>query len=115
MNTWCGSPVYAAPEIMLRDEYEGPKADIWSLGIILYAFVTGCMPWSVEGGTKIKNMQSFLEGKFRFPAAAVLSSNVKDLISSMLRVDPNERISVRDIIVHPWMRVDASMSMQTAM
>jgi serine/threonine protein kinase len=102
LTTWCGSPIYAAPELIMRRDYIGPKTDVWALGVILYALVTGCMPWSTDGNERITQLTEFFQGKFVFPSSCVLSTAVRDLISRMLRADPEERISIEEIKVHPW-------------
>lgn len=65
LRTWCGSPPYAAPEVFLGQAYDGPRADIWSLGIMLYVMTCGALPF--DGDTLHDLRTKVLAGKFRIP------------------------------------------------
>ena len=54
MSTWCGSPPYAAPELLLAQEYDGRLSDVWSLGVILYILVTAGFPFPGDSVEKLK-------------------------------------------------------------
>uniref|UniRef100_A0A1B6MFR4 non-specific serine/threonine protein kinase n=1 Tax=Graphocephala atropunctata TaxID=36148 RepID=A0A1B6MFR4_9HEMI len=99
LSTWCGSPPYAAPELFEGKRYDGPKADIWSLGVVLYVLVCGALPFD---GTTLQCMRNrVMAGKFRIPY--FMSADCEHLIRHMLLVDPEKRLSVKQIQAHRWM------------
>ncbi|EGV64109.1 Serine/threonine-protein kinase hsl1 [Yamadazyma tenuis] len=97
LETSCGSPHYASPEIVAGKNYHGAPSDIWSCGIILFALLTGHLPFDDENIRKL--LLKVQNGKFIMPAN--LSAEAKDLISRMLRVDPDQRITIEGILKHP--------------
>ncbi|KAK2817958.1 hypothetical protein Q7C36_021891 [Tachysurus vachellii] len=101
LNTWCGSPPYAAPEIFQGNEYEGPQQDIWSLGVVLYVLVCGSLPFEAASLPVLK--QRVIEGLFSIPY--FMSQGCEDLIRRMLVVDPAKRISLKQIKQHCWMKI----------
>ncbi|KAI5618487.1 serine/threonine-protein kinase SIK1 isoform X1 [Silurus asotus] len=100
LNTWCGSPPYAAPEIFKGKEYEGPQLDIWSLGVVLYVLVCGSLPFDAASLPALK--QRVIEGHFRIPY--YMSQECENLIRRMLVVDPVKRISLAQIKQHCWLK-----------
>ncbi|CAH6721017.1 serine/threonine-protein kinase Gin4p [[Candida] jaroonii] len=100
LETSCGSPHYASPEIVAGKNYHGAPSDIWSCGIILFALLTGHLPFDDENIRKL--LLKVQNGKFIMPAS--LSSEAKDLISKMLVVDPTKRIKMDDILAHPLLK-----------
>ncbi|GBG61149.1 hypothetical protein CBR_g19224 [Chara braunii] len=98
LKTSCGSPNYAAPEVISGRLYAGPEVDVWSCGVILYALLCGSLPFDDENipilFRKIKG------GIYTLPAH--LSQGAKDLIPKMLVVDPMKRATIADIRQHPW-------------
>ncbi|EGW32252.1 uncharacterized protein SPAPADRAFT_50820 [Spathaspora passalidarum NRRL Y-27907] len=97
LETSCGSPHYASPEIVAGKNYHGAPSDIWSCGIILFALLTGHLPFDDENIRKL--LLKVQSGKFNMPHD--LSWEAKDLISKMLKVNPKDRISIEDILLHP--------------
>ncbi|KYR02724.1 putative protein serine/threonine kinase [Tieghemostelium lacteum] len=102
MSTFCGSPVYAPPEILLERKYVGNEVDIWSLGIILFAMVTGQLPWSLTDGVQVEGLDRLLKGEFKYPSSVLLSNEVKDLINKMIIANPSDRAKLSEIKAHPW-------------
>ncbi|XP_074793038.1 serine/threonine-protein kinase SIK3 isoform X2 [Natator depressus] len=101
LKTWCGSPPYAAPELFEGKEYDGPKVDIWSLGVVLYVLVCGALPFD---GSTLQNLRArVLSGKFRIPF--FMSTECEHLIRHMLVLDPSKRLSMEQICKHKWMKL----------
>ncbi|PRT54694.1 Serine/threonine-protein kinase HSL1 [Wickerhamiella sorbophila] len=97
LETSCGSPHYASPEIVAGKNYHGAPSDIWSCGIILFALLTGHLPFDDDSIRKL--LLKVQSGVYSMPRN--LSTEAKDLISRMLLVDPNRRITMREILAHP--------------
>ncbi|XP_050358376.1 serine/threonine-protein kinase par-1 isoform X2 [Nymphalis io] len=100
LSTWCGSPPYAAPELFEGRHYDGPKADIWSLGVVLYVLVCGALPF--DGSTLSELRSVVLSGKFRIPY--FMSQECEQLIRHMLVVEPERRLSLRGVARHRWLQ-----------
>ena len=94
----CGTPAYLAPEIVLDKGYEGFWSDIWSLGVLLYCIVCGTVPF--KANTLPDLHKAILQGKYELPE--FLSVQAKDLITKMLQIIPNKRISLELVLKHPW-------------
>jgi len=98
LTTNCGSPLYAAPEIVQARPYIGPEVDIWSLGIVLYAMLVGALPFEDEN---LKGLYKKIgEGRFTFPEH--VSPAARDLIQSMLQVNTLNRATIHHLRMHPW-------------
>ena len=100
LNTLCGSPCYAAPEMILGKKYNGLNIDIWSSGIILFAMVCGYLPFEDDDNEII--YRKIILGKFEIPDR--LSNNCKDLIYKILEINPKKRIKINEILKHPFLK-----------
>ncbi|KAG6398352.1 hypothetical protein SASPL_139810 [Salvia splendens] len=98
LKTSCGSPNYAAPEVISGKLYAGPEVDVWSCGVILYALLCGTLPFDDEN---IPNLFKKIKGGI-YTLPSHLSACARDLIPRMLIVDPMKRISIPEIRAHPW-------------
>lgn len=98
LETSCGSPHYASPEIVSGKSYKGSASDIWSCGIILFALLCGRLPFDDPNITRL--LAKVREGKFDMPKE--LEPSAQDLIWKMLVVNPEERIRMPEIMRHPW-------------
>jgi 5'-AMP-activated protein kinase catalytic alpha subunit len=101
LKTACGSPCYAAPEMIAGNGekyYEGPKADLWSVGVILFALVCGYLPFEDANTTKL--YKKILAGDYTAPKW--ISPEVRDLISKILNTNPITRYTIANIRKHNW-------------
>ena len=101
LKVHCGSPSYAAPEIVGRTLYEGQPVDVWSLGVVLFACLAGYLPFHA-GNNKQELCQKIMRGAFSTPDW--VSREGADLLRRMLTVDPARRINIKGMWQHPWMR-----------
>ncbi|XP_028306574.1 NUAK family SNF1-like kinase 1 [Gouania willdenowi] len=97
LQTFCGSPLYASPEIVNGRPYRGPEVDSWALGVLLYTLVYGTMPF--DGGDHKKLIWQISNGDYKEPTQ---SSDARGLIRWMLMVNPERRATVEDIANHWW-------------
>ncbi|KAA0177757.1 hypothetical protein FNF27_00929 [Cafeteria roenbergensis] len=102
LTTACGSPAYASPEMILRvaGGYNPRKSDLWSLGVVLFAMVAGCLPFEHDNTAALYDQ--ILNARYRCPSH--LSPACKDLISRILVIDPRRRFGAEEVRRHPWMR-----------
>eukprot|EP00045_Choanoeca_perplexa_P011703 m.124979 g.124979 ORF g.124979 m.124979 type:complete len:636 (+) comp15729_c0_seq1:262-2169(+) len=113
MKTACGSLCYSCPEVLLGDLYDGPLADIWSLGVILYMMVTGHLPFQEHNDSL--TIIKIMDVKYALPE--YLSQECGDLIGKLLLKEPQARARMADIKSHPWLRTaqpDRSVAATTA-
>ncbi|XP_020617262.1 testis-specific serine/threonine-protein kinase 3-like [Orbicella faveolata] len=105
-KTFCGSAAYAAYEILKGIPYDGEKADVWSMGVVLYTMVTGRMPFD-DSDMKVLLGQITRGVSFSKPKQQI-SDDCKDLIRRMLNLDFTKRISIEDIKCHRWLAGSSS-------
>ena len=108
LNTFCGSPAYAPPEMVVGEAYDGKRVDIWSMGVILYALIAGYLPFDDENVSAL--YRKVMAGKYKCPRS--MSPPIRDLIARMLVVDPSKRITIEGIMQHPWIVENASTAMR---
>ncbi|KGL97496.1 Maternal embryonic leucine zipper kinase [Charadrius vociferus] len=108
LNTCCGSPAYAAPELIQGKAYIGSEADIWSMGVLLYALLCGFLPF--DDNSLVAIYRKITRGKYSIPKW--LSPGSTLLINQMLQVDPKKRITVKHLLNHPWLTQGYSDAVQ---
>jgi len=114
-RTFLGTTGYMAPEIFQRQPYDA-SVDMWSVGVIAYIVLIGCMPFDAD--TDIAAKTSFSPAsstnemkrlfKLSFPMWAGLSAGAKDLLSQLLEVDSAKRLSAEQALAHPWLQPDGA-------
>nr|XP_053647368.1 uncharacterized protein LOC128698946 isoform X5 [Cherax quadricarinatus] len=97
LDTFCGSPLYASPEIVKGIPYTGPEVDCWSLGVLLYTLVYGAMPF--DGSNFKRLVKQITQGDYYEPKKP---SRASDLIRQMLTVSATKRATIEDICCHWW-------------
>eukprot|EP01114_Cavostelium_apophysatum_P020120 TRINITY_DN6652_c0_g1_i1.p1 TRINITY_DN6652_c0_g1~~TRINITY_DN6652_c0_g1_i1.p1 ORF type:complete len:527 (+),score=127.40 TRINITY_DN6652_c0_g1_i1:65-1645(+) len=102
LKTSCGSPNYAAPEVISGKLYAGPEVDVWSCGVILYTLLCARLPFDDEYIPSL--FKKIRAGVFDVPQH--VSQSCRDLISAMLVVDSMKRITIAEIRQHPWFQVN---------
>ena len=108
LKTACGSPCYAAPEMIAGKRYHGLFSDIWSCGIILYAMTCGYLPFEDPNTSKL--YKKILNCDYLIPG--FISKSSKDLIKKLLNTDPTKRFTVADIRAHEWYNQVKSIEME---
>lgn len=98
LSTACGSPCYAAPEMIRGYRYVGSAVDCWSLGVILYALLCGYLPFEDSNTSKL--YEKIMNGDYSIPSH--VSSGARDLITRLLEVEPQRRYTCEMVRQHPW-------------
>lgn len=101
LKTACGSPCYAAPELISGDRYEPLLVDIWSSGVTLYVMLYGLLPFDEDDKGAL--YKKILDCDYKLPSST--SEVARDLVRGILVRNPDKRISVEDIKNHPWMKI----------
>jgi len=108
LQTACGSPCYAAPEMIAGHKYVPSMVDIWSCGVILFALVCGYLPFEDQNHAEL--YKKILNAEYEMPDC--VSKEVADLIAGMLTTDPARRMTLNDIRMHTWYRQMPEASLQ---
>ena len=98
LKTACGSPCYAAPEMIAGKKYHGLGSDIWPCGIILFAMTCGYLPFE-DPNTNLL-YKKILACDYKIPS--FVSSSLKDLMKKILNTSPEKRVTIPDIRKHDW-------------
>nr|QBK91269.1 MAG: putative serine/threonine protein kinase [Pithovirus LCPAC202] len=101
----CGSLGFCSPELLLGKPYIGPEVDIWALGVTLYTLMEGRCPFF--GIDVDETVDLIVNGLYIIPFN--WSDELADLFSRMLTINPKERITINQILEHPWMKLDESV------
>ncbi|XP_076466414.1 uncharacterized protein LOC143297800 [Babylonia areolata] len=99
--TQCGSPAYAAPELLNHRKY-GLQVDVWSIGVNMYAMLTGSLPFTVDP-FHIKTLYNKMVTGQMNPVPDHLSRDGKDILRKFLTADPEKRLSITEALRHPWL------------
>ncbi|NWT91288.1 HUNK kinase, partial [Urocynchramus pylzowi] len=100
-STQCGSPAYAAPELLARKKY-GPKIDVWSIGVNMYAMLTGTLPFTVEPFSLRALYQKMVDKEMN-PFPTQLSSAAINFLRSLLEPDPAKRPNIQQALANRWL------------
>ena len=106
LKTRCGSAEYAAPEIFDKSMKYDQAVDIWSLGIVLYALISGRLPFEVEGENDVRELMKVINAGLteqNMRNLGEVSMKSKLLISQLLQVDKESRITIPEIFNHIWL------------
>ncbi|XP_053772620.1 hormonally up-regulated neu tumor-associated kinase [Desmodus rotundus] len=100
-STQCGSPAYAAPELLARKKY-GPKIDVWSIGVNMYAMLTGALPFTVEPFSLRALYQKMVDKEMN-PLPTQLSTGATNFLRSLLEPDPVKRPNIQQALANRWL------------
>ena len=103
LQTPCGSPCYASPEMILGKKYDGFGIDIWSSGIILFAMICGYLPFEEGEGEKKNDVlfKNIVRCKITYPEN-IVGKNARNLLEKIIVRNPKERITIQEIKKHPF-------------
>ena len=99
-NFFCGTPNYMPPEIAYKKPYNGQKADLWSLGVLVYKIF--CADFPFKGKNEKELYKSIEKGKFIFPKYT--PDYARKIISNMIVLNPNKRMTCEEILKSEWLR-----------
>ncbi|KAK3750914.1 hypothetical protein RRG08_029834 [Elysia crispata] len=98
------SPHYACPEVIRGEKYDGRKADVWSCGVILYALLVGALPFDDDNLRQL--LEKVKKGVFHIPHFVPM--DCQNLLRGMVEVDSDKRLTLEDVMRHPWVLVDTT-------
>ncbi|CAD8043778.1 unnamed protein product [Paramecium primaurelia] len=101
LKTACGSPCYAAPEMIAGQKYQGLRVDLWSSGVILFACLCGYLPFEDQNTSAL--YKKILSGTYQMPSH--LSKDAQSMITGILTVDPEKRFTIDNIHNHSWFNI----------
>jgi calcium-dependent protein kinase len=101
MHSVVGSPYYLAPEV-IQGHY-GPECDVWSLGVLMYVLLSGCIPF--DGENELEVMLKISSGRYNIKDGPWkhISKKAKDLIKRLLVITPAKRLPIQQVLKDPWM------------
>lgn len=99
-ETLCGSPLYMAPEILRYEKYDA-RADLWSIGTVLYEMMTGKPPFRASNHVELLRRIEQNEDGIRFSSKAVISREMKEIVRGFLKRKPDDRITFQEFFAHP--------------
>lgn len=102
LKTACGSPCYAAPEMIAGKKYYGLRVDLWSLGVILFALLCGYLPFEDPDTSLL--YKKILAGDYEIPEE--IPESAKDLLKGLLNIDPKKRMGLDELKQHPWFNLN---------
>lgn len=101
LKTACGSPCYAAPEMIAGKRYNGLNVDIWSCGVILYALICGYLPFEDPNTNCL--YKKIMNGNYEVPD--FISHDARELLKNILNIDPEKRFKINEIRRHGWFNI----------
>ncbi|XP_005083103.2 sperm motility kinase 2B-like [Mesocricetus auratus] len=102
LSRHCGAYSFGAPELFLGRLYDGPKVDVWTLGVVLYFMVVGKVPFDAVIIPELR--RQVVAGRYTVPSD--LSEELEDLLSFLMTVNPRFRPTIAEVMTHPWLRKD---------
>lgn len=111
LKTSCGSPDYAAPEVISNTNYCGPPVDVWGCGVLLYALVSAALPFDEPNYADLFNCIRNAD----YTTPFYFSGELKDLVARILNPDPVSRATIKQIFKHPWVTAGYSLQKPTVL
>ncbi|ESO97969.1 hypothetical protein LOTGIDRAFT_104436 [Lottia gigantea] len=109
LETSCGSPHYACPEVIRGEKYDGRKADVWSCGVILYALLVGALPFDDDNLRQL--LEKVKKGVFHIPH--FVPPDCQNLLRGMVEVDPDKRLTLEEVMRHSWVVAGVKHEIET--